>query len=180
MEHSEYRPGDYVVGSYTDSGLPLEEGEVQGSSREIQKLQQSIVDHAMKTGGVLLNDAKPQKKTKKAAKPIIAEVVPVVAKTQYIEAPVIKELPPKAKKIYLYNAMGRIKLQVEDVLENEMAFCVIFSCEDDMIFIPKPGETLTMVSPDGNEHAVYFADTIFPWTDNVKQLMILFKATGDE
>jgi hypothetical protein len=90
-------------------------------------------------------------------------------------------LPAKEKKkIQFSNDFGRITLKVEDVLENKMAFGLIFAEEDDMIFVPKPGETLSFIDPDKNEHSVYFPDVLFTLPDGIKNIMIIFKQTLPE
>lgn len=96
---------------------------------------------------------------------------------QQIEPLIINEKPKvKKKAVYLHNQLGKIKLFVEEVLNSEMAYCLIFSSEDDIIFVPNPAETLNFTDEMGDTTSVYYADTLFSWTDGIKKLMILFKS----
>lgn len=182
---TEYKPGDYIVGRYSENGSIIKPGKLVGDSEEIESLQKTIIEHSGRSGGRLLGTPDKPKKAKlpksklvKTSKPIAKEDIAEESlfPMSFKEEPK-QESPPK--RIYLQNQMGRIKLVVEDILENDMAFCLVFKNDDDIVLVPKAGETLIMVDPEGEEHLVYFADALFTWTDRVKKLMILFKTTEE-
>lgn len=205
MEHSEYKPGDFVVGKYNEMGSPIKPGKIHGDPEEIADLQMMIMEHGGRTGGrplpapsvtVKKDTKKSKKKTQRYAvdaeptKPLAESYndyhPPVGAREQLllantVEEPAFQQTAPRVikRKIAFHNQLGKIKMQVEDVLESDMAFCIVFTHEDDVIFTPKPGETLKMTDLNGVDHNVYFADSLFTWTDHTKQLMILFKTDGD-
>ena len=161
-------------------GTEIKAGKLEGDADQIEEMQQMVDDHAKRTGGreiiIKASSKKVAKKVKKA--PVVIE--PNEGRFESFfdepEKPVIQNNTRVSKKyIYLYNKLGKIKLSIESLIECEQAYCVVFHTEDDLIFVPNAGETLTMVTPAGEEVPVYYANTLFTWTDNVKQLLILFK-----
>jgi hypothetical protein len=181
MTNSEYKPGDYVVGRYSENGAKIKDGKLVGDSDEVAELKSMLSDHAKRTGGQpLKSEVVPAKKVaKKKAKPSNIIPMPTMGfdeEPPFEPEPDYKPTIKKSKKqISFLSQMGKIKMTIEDIIECEMAFCIIFSEEDDIIFSPKSGETLTMITPEGNEHQVYFSNTVFTWVDGTKQLMVLFK-----
>lgn len=179
ITHSEFRPGDYVVGSYTESGTPIKKGKVVGDEDDVNSLQRMIEQHASRTGSKLPN-ATPTKKAKiTKSKKIIEPQEEYQPRLQEVEEkkeqPIIVKTVPK-RPVQFHSNMGKIKMFVEDILECEIAFCLVFASEDDLIFIPNPGETLKMVTDNNNEYSVYYASSSFTWLDNSRKLMILFKS----
>lgn len=190
MDHSEFKPGDYIVGSYSSNGQQLKAGKVVGDQNDAQELQQMMIDHAGRTGGSALpvtskHVTKPKGRPKNKApalkeledgrqdytRPLLQYEAPVEEpKQEYTKAPQAKRYP-----IFLYNQMGKIKMQVEGILESDMAFCLVFREEDDIVLYPKAGESLKLIDVAGNEHEVYYADSSFTWLDDTKKLMVLFK-----
>jgi hypothetical protein len=184
--------GDVIPGEYSAEGKLLKPGKALHPENQ-KKIEAMYAMSAMMAGGVLLPDA--QKKANKATKPKKAPKRNVIARdddpgplnptiTQaeldreqdFIPAESVKaNIPVQKHAVYLHNALGKIKMQVEAVLDSEMAYCLVFSSEDDVIFIPNPGETLKFVDQRGDTNPVYYANTLFNWTDGYKKLMILFK-----
>jgi hypothetical protein len=179
MDNSQFKAGDFIVGHYNDFGAEIKPGKLHGDTEDVHDLQKMIIEHSARTGGII-------HKTEVKIKPTRGRKKSVPQKQSYPTEPIqtIIEPPPvlsidssrkRKKSVYLFNALGKIKLNVEEVLESEMAYCLVFANEDDMIFVPKAGETLTFINNNGAEQSVYFANSIFTWVDQTKQLMILFK-----
>lgn len=89
--------------------------------------------------------------------------------------------PQKAKKkVEFSNDFGKMRMQVEEVLECEMAYALVFANEDDIVFTPKPGQTLIFKNDRGVDSFVYYPDALFTLPDGSKKLMILFKSAATE
>lgn len=187
---------DFVVGSYNVAGTPIQSGKVVGGQSAIDKFRKSTAQNAAAMGGRPAPKSTPaapkakrgrKKKVETTASPPYIDSIgalmdyhsstptPDEANNSAPELEVFKQ----KLTVYLYNKLGKIKLSVERVLTTDMAICLVFRNDDDMIFIPNPTETLTFIDELGVEHKVYYPDTIFTWLDNTKKLMILFK-TNDE
>jgi len=193
---TEFKPGDYVVGRYSEMGKPIKPGKVHGDADDIANLQQMILDHGGRSGGRALKKetlkkeskgkVKKEPKAKKVnypAEPVTMADVRATMKARFQEDTEVEEMVhaqsakeySRKKTVHFYNALGKIKLVVDEVLESPMAFCLIFKNEDDIVFTPKVGETLNFINSDGEDYSVYYPDTLFTWIDHTKQLMILFK-----
>ena len=181
-----FKPGDFIVGRYNDQGGVIKPGKASGDAEDIAELQKMMMDHGARTGGRVLpkNTIIAKTNTRKGKKKKIEPKEEIEFKedespfwedapTEY--QPPVDNKPVRKKYIYLYNKLGKIRLSIEDLLENEQAYCVVFRSEDDLIFVPNAGETLTMITPDGSEVSVYYANALFTWSDHNKQLMVLFK-----
>lgn len=94
-----------------------------------------------------------------------------VVTTTSVKPPVIKE------RVFFENNFGRIKLMVEKVLYKDLAIALMFESEDDVIFEPKTGEVLTLITPTGKFDVLY-PGTLFDLPFEDKQLMVLYKSTG--
>ena len=184
--------GDVIPGEYSAEGKLLKAGKALHPENQ-KKIEQMYAMSAMMAGGVLLPDA--QKKANKATKPKKAPkrnvierdddpgpLTPAITQAELDQEqkfPTLKTaqetIPVIKHVVYLHNALGKIKMQVEAVPDSEMAYCLVFSDEDDVIFTPNPGETLKFVDQRGDTTPVYYANTLFNWTDGKKKLMILFK-----
>ena len=170
--------GDVVVGSFNNSGKRIKNATATRSQEEVTKMQQQYLQHASRSAGatpleINVTSGKSKKKKNKT-QPVTVVEEPII---QQIEPLIINEKPKvKKKAVYLHNQLGKIKLFVEEVLNSEMAYCLIFSSEDDIIFVPNPAETLNFTDEMGDTTSVYYADTLFSWTDGIKKLMILFKS----
>lgn len=194
MYHEFLQSGDVVVGAYTEDGKQFKSGITPDDKVEIERKREILARSAQTGGGQLLAPIKASIKSGKAAKPIKVAKRDVKIKsdnpeplTPAITAQQLKSEHPSARlnpilstssysqTVYLHNKLGKIKMKVENVLSCEMAYCLVFNSEDDVIFTPNPGETLSFIDADGDSHEVYYANTLFNWTDGVKRIMILFK-----
>ena len=179
--------GDVVVGSYAENGVQLKESRLTLSGDELARHQKMFAQSASRfEGASLLPTPKAKKpgKTKKVAKRAVRDEIDIMAESEglavyEVDEPIIptpvKVVTSKKKTIYLHNKLGKIRMQVEDVLDSEMAFALVFASDDDIVLTPQPGETLNFVDPQGDTYQVYFANTVFDWTDGIKRIMILFK-----
>ena len=198
MSHDQLQPGDVVVGSFTEEGRQLSSGGYAGDKNYAQRLQNKIIKDMLAVDGAEIFDPeairKPGKKIvpkktkagRKVASRIEPEPLTPLITQRELDDEVVEKIPkqtldfsPKKYPVALSNGLGKIKMQVIDVLDSTMAFCLVFACEDDMIFTPKAGETLTFTDGDGEQSQVYYADTTFNWMDGEKYLMILFKNEND-
>lgn len=191
----EYLNGfDVVVGSYSKNGKQIDEPIVLNPAKKT-KIAEMYARSAALGGASLLptvtTNTKPAKKQRakqtKLVTPTIdvESLLPVVNESSYthstLETQFVKPVTEIPKMfVYLHNQMGRIKMAVEAVLDSEMAYCLVFTNEDQVIFIPNAGETLKFTNHKGDTADVYYADTLFNWTDGMKKLMILFKADKNE
>ncbi len=177
--------GDTVVGTYTEQGSVLKDSTTTFTPSELAARQRMYAQHASRIEGAgLLPTAvvkgKKAKKVKYVAPPTPIENFAVQEGLGIIAVEETKPTPVKKKHIYLHNKLGKIKMSVEAVLNSEMAFGLVFASEDDMIFTPNAGETLNFVDHHGDTTEVYFANTVFDWTDGEKKVMILFKTQDEE
>lgn len=187
MYHEFLQTGDVVPGTYSEDGRRLTSGATPDDAATIQRKRDLMASSATRGGGSILEIK--TKKRGKAPKPLKAAKRNVVARngdaaplsptiTQAevdLEQTTISPITAGPTIVYLHNKLGKIKMKVEAVLENDMAYCLVFAHEDDVIITPNAGETLTFIDEHGDGHSVYYANTTFNWTDGCKQLMILFK-----
>lgn len=192
--------GDVVVGEYhPETGQKISEAQPTDPAKKA-KLDKMYAISAALGGASLLpvvqKAGKPIKAKKRNVKKgeDLPPLTPALTQLEVDREPLGKRvdtimyddyqdfeaIPKKKKNVYLHNLMGKIKMQVEDVLESQMAYCLVFACEDDIVLEPKAGETLQFTDPSGDTGAVYYANTLFTWTDNVKKIMILFKTKEEE
>lgn len=180
------QPGDFIVGRYNEMGKELKAGKLEGDEEQIAAMKEMLTEHAGRSGGremtkTTITKKIPKKKGPVPNKPVKDDIMyeePDEPKPFYVNIEQPKQSfnqNNRKKYIYLYNKLGKIKLSIESLIECEQAYCVVFYTEDDLIFVPNPAETLTMVTPDGDEVLVYYANTLFTWIDHVKQLLVLFK-----
>ena len=83
-------------------------------------------------------------------------------------------MPVKLETVIFENEFGKMRAKVENILDHPQAMLLIFSSDDDVVFEPKIGETLTIYR-NKTPQTVYYPGVIFDWTDNIKRAMILFK-----
>lgn len=177
--------GDVVVGSFNHSGKRLKKATLTGSREEIIEKQKQYIQHAARSSGatplqevipVKGNKSKNKKNKKAQTNNILVDLSDNEPELIITENSSVTKSSVRKKTVYLHNKLGKIKLFVEEVLNSEMAYCLVFASEDDIIFIPNPAETLNFTDEAGDTTSVYYADTLFSWTDGIKKLMILFKS----
>lgn len=117
---------------------------------------------------------------------LIDDPLPEDINAEYLES-IIHESPPaeiikpihqqeiEKLRVRMLTEFGQIRMQVEGVLECPMAIGLIFSNDDDIVFIPTAGQTLRLLLPNDDTYQVYYPDVLFDWTDTGKKLMILIK-----
>ncbi len=78
------------------------------------------------------------------------------------------------------NDFGKIKSKVENIVEHDLAFMLVFTDEDSVVFEPKIGELLALHMPDKRRIDVYYPGVTFDSPDSSKKFMILFKVPAEE
>ncbi len=190
METMNLKTGDLVIGTrdpsksvYSAEGRKLVDGGVAivGDEADIEQLQEQIKKAAKQSGQQIGESGKLQKKkgrkTKKINSYIPVDVEPTYKistneNIEFVEESVIEKVKPT--QVYFENAFGKIRSAVEKVIEHDLAFMLLFSSEDEIVFEPKVSETLDFTY-NKVSYSVYYPGVIFDWTDGVKKAMILFK-----
>jgi hypothetical protein len=190
METMNLKTGDLVIGTrdpsksvYSAEGRKLVDGGVAivGDEADIEQLQEQIKKAAKQSGQQIGESGKLQKKkgrkTKKINSYIPVDVEPTykistTENIEFVEESVIEKVKPT--QVYFENAFGKIRSAVEKVIEHDLAFMLLFSSEDEIVFEPKVSETLDFTY-NKVSYSVYYPGVIFDWTDGVKKAMILFK-----
>jgi hypothetical protein len=191
-----YKSGDIVFGSsdpsksvFSATGAKLVENPVVvvGSENDLASLRTTMIDSIERNGGKrvsTLPQEKPVKK-RKSRNPIQNAVndaldklhpptpVPYVPLSEL--KPVEENVSKKLKTVIFENAFGRMRAKVEDVIEHDMAFLLVFSDEEAVVFEPKTGESLTFYDDANDSYEVYYPGVTFSWPDSSKKFMILFK-----
>lgn len=185
-QSSMFKPGDLVVGStdpsksvYSPLGARLEQDgvHVYGNSATIKKMQSDLSAYVIRNGGkpLAINSneelKKPVRKKKKQRDTTFHDTVEIPT---YTEQPVMEE-HTKLVTVQFENDFGRIKAKLEKLVEQDLAFMLVFREEDDMVFEPKIGETLRFCTDRKIWHSVYYPGVTFDWPDSDKKFMILFK-----
>jgi oligoendopeptidase F len=154
---------------------------IVGDEADIEQLQEQIKKAAKQSGQQIGESGKLQKKkgrkTKKINSYIPVDVEPTYKistneNIEFVEESVIEKVKPT--QVYFENAFGKIRSAVEKVIEHDLAFMLLFSSEDEIVFEPKVSETLDFTY-NKVSYSVYYPGVIFDWTDGVKKAMILFK-----
>jgi len=196
-DSSIYRTGDIVIGStdpaksvYSANGAKiLSDGvSVYGSEKDLMARQLDIAKLAIRSGGTPLKVSeslgKKQAKKKQPKKPIKADT----SFEDYVNESFARvnsapeQYEPSMKElisVQFENDFGKIKAKVEDLVEHELAFLLIFSDEDAVVFEPKVGEMLLLHTPGKQKFEVYYPGVTFDSPDNNKKLMVLFKVPAD-
>jgi hypothetical protein len=195
METMNLKTGDLVIGTrdpsksvYSAEGRKLVDGGVAivGDEADIEQLQEQIKKAAKQSGQQIGESGKLQKKkgrkTKKINSYIPVDVEPTykistTENIEFVEESVIEKVKPT--QVYFENAFGKIRSAVEKVIEHDLAFMLLFSSEDEIVFEPKVSETLDFTY-NKVSYSVYYPGVIFDWTDGVKKAMILFKVPKED
>jgi hypothetical protein len=180
QDNSIYRTGDLVIGSsdpsksvYSSTGQKLSESGVSifGSPEDLEGQYKAIVRSATMSGGTKI----PISGLKKAKKPKnSARTTEFQQNWPNLQAEPTPPVPVKLKTIQFENDFGKIKAKVEQILNHDQAYMLVFSDEDAVVFEPKVGEHLVLHTDHGAE-TVYYPGVTFNWPQDTKKLMILFK-----
>lgn len=190
-----FKTGDLVIGTsdpsksvYSASGAKINSSgsSIYGSEADLDAHQKEITDSILRNGGKKIQTAVGKNTKKKEIKknrntswpPIKPENSPIM------EYGYIPEPPKIATEISLTtvqfeNAFGKMKAKVENIVEHEQAFMLVFRNEDDVVFEPKIGETLALYDHYRNRHEVYYPGVTFDWPVSDKKIMILFKVPSE-
>ena len=188
QDNNIYRTGDIVIGSsdpgksvYSPTGEKLIESGVAifGSPEDLEGQYKDIVRSATMSGGkkIPVQQATPIKKAKKTKNS--SRTSEFTQTWQSFTAEPIEPPAIKLKTIQFENDFGKIKAKVENVLNHEQAYMLIFSDEDSVVFEPKVGEQLVLHTEYGAE-SVYYPGVTFNWPQSAKKLMILFKVPAED
>jgi hypothetical protein len=178
------RTGDLVVGLsdpsksvYSKTGAMLNPNGVAiyGDEGDIEAKKEMFLTSAKLQGGEAVKIV--DKKVKKSrAKTTPTKVYREVEKdVEKISVTLDERQPTELKTIQFENQFGRIKAKIEHLAEEELAFMLIFTNDDMVVFEPKVGESLTLHTPDRSSFEVYYPGVMFSYPDSSKKLMILFK-----
>lgn len=195
-----YQPGDYIAPKFNDNGSKIQKGRVFGDKSEVISMSQRIAKHALATGSMLPvttseEDSPPiiapkttKKKLTKSKPPIKEEQLPTLridsdfanssgVKSSITSAPTIfSQSVDKIINIVFSSKLGKIKVSVEEVLEEETAFCLVFNNEREVRFEPQQGEILD-ITHAGKKHSIMYPGFLFGYGE--KRLMILAKVINE-
>lgn len=194
MNTGTFKVGDLVVGSsdpnkatYSANGAKINSNgaTIYGNDGDLQQLGEDFVKSMTRHGGVKMVD-KPGQSSRPVSKKGIKKKLSSVSNHKSVahkdeEYAVYSSPEPAAPPqvvlhvVQFENDFGKIKAKVEYVVETDLAFMLIFSDEDAMVFEPKIGETLTLHTPDKYRHDVYYPGVTFDSPVDNKRFMILFK-----
>jgi hypothetical protein len=197
-----YRVGDIVVGSsdpgksvYSASGTRLIDDGVflYGSDAALAGQGKELINSAIRSGGIPLSVKKSENTTsvkKSSKKKLTAPSSPKQFSAenylaQFENFSSRTEMGNYAKvdnskTVQFENSFGRMKAKVEHIIEEELAYMLIFKDEDSVVFEPKIGETLTLHTPSKEQVAVYYPGVTFAAPESKNRMMILFKVPFEE
>ena len=194
---SHYKPGDMVVGSpvhntpvFAADGRKLVDNpyQIAGDPDSLNKTAEDILRMSLAIGASLPDKPTKEQTVKKVKKGKIkpTSVEPQVKSSSFnlpfftpyetVEQPVKRDVSVEHKTIFFQNDFGKIKMKVEEVVEHDLGFALIFSNEDDIVFEPKAGETLLFLDPSKHAHKVLYTGITFTWHNGEWCVMILVKA----
>jgi hypothetical protein len=190
FEESPYfKPGDLVVGQsdpskpvYSSSGTKLVEAGVKiyGAEKDIAAKRDIMLRAVEMHGGkAVMSQERKGKKNKKTlsqearTKQSFSVGALRIEEDDYAEIPLVPN-PPSLVTIQFENQFGKIKAKVEQIIEEELAFLLVFSNEDMVVFEPKIGETLSLYTATKQKFEVYYPGVTFHYPPD-KRLMVLFK-----
>jgi hypothetical protein len=194
-ETNAYKPGDLVVGSkdpaksiYSPTGakLTLDGVSIYGSPEEIKAQSEELIKSAVRAGATVVSGNTLATKSRKASSRKSDYVKPnsIMASPLYDLQPLqdnssqVQE--EKLETIQFENDFGKIKAKVLYVIEQELAFMLVFKDEDSLVFEPKIGEMLTLHIPQKKQYNVYYPGVTFDYPNDAKKFMILFKVPNEE
>lgn len=200
MEHKNdqgmYRTGDIVIGTsdpgksvYSITGTKINPDGVSlyGSEKDLMAIGRDFARSAIRSGGIPLHVNRPpnkpvtKKQSKKKAQNTQQQLdYSYMDDSAYHTESTPVDMPRSLTTVQFENDFGKIKSKVESIVEHELAFMLIFSDEDSVVFEPKIGELLALHTPDKRRLEVYYPGVTFDSPDNSKKLMILFKVPAED
>lgn len=189
------KTGDLVIGNsdpskavFSNNGKKLNDGVFfAGSEASLEEIADSMVKTAVRAGAKI--EPMKKSKTKKQAKSTYTRTVPITKGIQEKEedrhistlesSTRLAAQSVKKETITFENSFGRMRVTVENILEHDFAFLLVFTDSQQLIFEPKVGESLALQLQSGDSYQVYYPGVIFDWPDRVKKAMLLFKKTEE-
>ena len=184
---------DYVVPRFTEEGRKIADGGAVLPS-PVNKAAQAIMRHALnhgaqtskppvpvvvpqpmvKTAQVLTSKVKGQR-----GKPASRSGVTPLESTPAPMFPPEPVITPKQTVVF-NTPFGKMRMSVEAVLRNEIGFCLVFSSENAMQFVPEVGSVLSMTLPEADISAMYTGCS-FKMHNTDQQLMffVLYEPTAN-
>jgi hypothetical protein len=207
-DNSMYRVGDIVIGSsdpsksvYSTSGTKINPDGVSlfGSDAELTARAKDLARSAIMAGGIPVpithgNSSSPQNKqakkkvtktSKQASFSMDNYMATVSHELGHRKAATLSDghttepVRPQAT-VQFENDFGKIKSKVESIVEHDLAFMLVFTDEDTVVFEPKIGELLALHMPDKRRIEVYYPGVTFDSPGSSKKLMILFKVPAED
>jgi hypothetical protein len=191
-----FKTGDLVIGTsdpsksvYSATGAKINNDGVSiyGDLKDLTAQTEEITLSAMRSGGTpMMTQTKTKKNSKRPGKSTHKTVKFQQSHEAYYDSqspfhenathvPVTQEAKISLRTVQFENDFGKIKAKVEQLVEHEHAFMLVFTDSDAVVFEPKAGETLLFSADDYDVCRVYYPGVTFNWPVSDKRFMILFK-----
>lgn len=188
-----YNVGDIIIGSsdpsksvYSATGAKLiEDGvRIHGDETSLKNKQKEFMRMVRSHGGVAKqlpenkNIVTQSKKVKKTS----YKNTSVPDYLYFEDEPGQNTVVQKKEQITVQfeNDFGKIKAKVDNVVNHEQAYLLIFENEESVVFEPKVGEKLLFHTPTAKNVQVYYPGVTFNSPESDQKLMILFKVPSEE
>lgn len=192
---SNFQTGDLVVGShdpnksvYSATGTKIipQGVTIYGNPEELEARAEELTSMVLRHGGkqMVSSQKKPIEKALKGKSKTkqsqslskqMQSFSEIGQYSAYVRPEPVQEEPKKLLSLHFENSFGNIRAKVEHVVENNLAFMLIFTDEDAMVFEPRIGETLVLRTHNKERHEVYYPGVTFDLPETDKKLMVLFK-----
>lgn len=184
-----YQPGDYVVPEYSEGGTKTKNGQVVDETGAMD-LAKKMASYAVMEGAeplpqpdsaivVVGEKSKPRKGKRKEVNPTALDIIiPQIQADGFKGVPqqpgVIPPIIRAPIEVVFSTQLGRIKVNVYDVLDSLSALVLVFKDESEIRYEPAPGANVQLVINGKLENTMYPGFKL-PWIDNKMQLMIFVK-----
>ena len=91
-----------------------------------------------------------------------------------------KEDSYQTLNVVFANKLGKIKVKVIGILEEESSIALIFKDDNDLTFEPQQGEVLNLILPGDKTYKVMYPGFLYTWIDKTKRIMVVVKTELDE
>jgi hypothetical protein len=157
--------GAFIVGESTETGKIITPGKAYGTEVELAK---AMLKNMQKTGETSTAVITPVK-MKKGRPPKKKD------KSSDIEVPLVHNSSYESEDVVLITPLGKIRLNVQRVLDSDRAMMLIFKDEASCSFEPIVGDDVTLLWHN-KEYKTMYPGVIFTWIDGEKRLMLFFKS----
>lgn len=189
-----YNVGDIIIGTsdpsksvYSATGAKLipDGVRIHGDDTTLKNRQKEFVKIAKGHGGVALQPNSGATTTSTTAKKVKKTAYKSlnIPDHLYFENENIANthLHKKEKLIVQFeNDFGKIKAKVDNIVNHEQAYLLIFENEESVVFEPKVGEHLLFHTPTVKNVKVYYPGVTFNSPEGSQRFMILFKVPNEE